>query len=237
MEKGTSAQDLAQKREQLTHVIDQRRALIDKIGTGDVQLGSSWENTLRVGRVREKVFDSVQRHEEQRRIITAQEELLRYQENLSLRREQLTEMRRLQQDGYLPDSVVDRYQQEYASLVMLPETSEPLRRGLDLQGEPHEQESSSATVPEYALPNGRVVVGRSAEILSALNETTAENPLSIDAVVQQIYPGVDKRVAVKRLKAQLTYARNLLDRQGETSLEIISEFSPDNGSVLYIKRG
>lgn len=110
-----------EQRDRLAHIASQREALVDVIGTGQVRIGSSWENTLKVGRVRARVNVSVTRlrreltHVNQDIIITEQTKY--HLGQLTLRQLQLAQMSAMVSERNLSEDILRQYQQEYTALA------------------------------------------------------------------------------------------------------------------------
>lgn len=127
---------LQEKRDRVYQISGQREALINRIGTGKVNALSSWENSLKVGRVRSKVKASVNRLRGE--LGQLDQELEDYGQardylgQISLRQIQLADMGKMVAEGNLPQDVLEVYKQRYQELFSLPERNPALQRGIEL---------------------------------------------------------------------------------------------------------
>ncbi len=127
--------DLQQRREHLSHILDQRKSLIDRIGTGSVKVGSSFENTLKVGETRRAVRESIARIgdkiEQINAGLTSHTLAESYLENLEKRRDQLAQISEMVSDGVIPADVLRKHQIEFEELIALPATDSALKKVID----------------------------------------------------------------------------------------------------------
>lgn len=128
-------QQIEQREDRVSQVLGEREALVDRIGTGVVKVGSSWENTLKVGRVRSKVRGSVNRLRGELgqldQELNTYGQAREYLSQLSTRQTQLGEMSEMVAEGNLPQDVLQTYQQHYEELASLPERNPALQRGIE----------------------------------------------------------------------------------------------------------
>lgn len=259
MERVSPGQVLYQQRQCLSIFIEKRSALLERIGTGEVKVGSSWEATLKVGRTRRDVSMSVVKKQialqDVNNQIAGYERAQGYQDEIVLRQRQLGQMAELQAQGYLREEVLRDYQARYEDLVAEPETNFYLRRGLELLQQEHativstttpiqrdqqsdtERLDSSNEIPQFNLPNGKIVIGKTAEILQSLQMTAKDSMVKLDELAQRMYPGVERTVARKRVKAQVSYAKHVLSREGEHALDVIGVTGLTTADfAYYLKR-
>lgn len=239
--------ELEQQRDRLAHVVSQREALVDRIGTGQVKIGSSWENTLRIGHVRAKVKASVARlggeltQIDQEINITGQAR--DYLTQIEVRQKQLGEMSELVTEGNLPEEILKQYQQEYSTLVALPDTNPALKRAVERirEEEARRQRQAGPEQPitpptpveapppqpgaiepderrigsrRFQLPSGEVVGGKVGELLSLLSGAAKENLITSDQIMEALWPEVDFKTGRGRLSFVIHKAREVLSGTG-----------------------
>lgn len=128
-------QQLEQRKAKLTNLINQRESLVTRIGSGKVKVGSSSENTIKVGKARKMVKDSLPRLRGSLQEVSQETSILdQAQEHLStiaLREKQLTIMREMLAEGNLSKEEIEVHQEEFEALRSLPEQNPALKRGLE----------------------------------------------------------------------------------------------------------
>jgi hypothetical protein len=144
-----SLSQLNAQRNRVSQIAQEREALIDRIGTGEIKVGSSWENTLRVGEVRGRVRSSAARLNEKltsiNTSISEYHNAQDYLKELQLRESQLSIMSEHVASGNLPEDILLAYQQEYTELLSRPESNIQLKNGLSkIQAENDSQKSKEA---------------------------------------------------------------------------------------------
>ena len=232
-------QQLEARKDRLSHIIGQRESLVDRIGTGDVRVGSSFEVTLKIGEVRSEVKKSITRLH--KRLDIANQELQGYEQaknylnELSLRQDQLAKMSELVAEGNLTEADLLLHQQQFEELVKLPETNPLLQRGIERIREEEEErkrkESEVTTKPvetveepkTYTLSSGEVVGGKTGELLYYVSQGSENNLIRTDQLVEKTYPGVEYGVAAKRVRALLGWGKN---RLRETREDLVSVSDP-----------
>lgn len=255
MEKVTRAQALYQQQQRLSTIIDQRSALIQKIGTGKVEVGSSWEATLRVGRVRRDVGFSIAKKQvvlqELSNQIGGYERAQGYQEEILLRQQQLGKIAELHAQGYLSKEILSQYQTEYEKLLAEPTTNVYLRRGLELL---HEETTSTVTPtendqatnseqgkeegkpPEFELPNGVVVTGKEAQVLILLDRATSDNVALRDELIGILMPNFLPEVARRKFSSHMGVIRKLIESSSGKSWQIIGKGLTADEFGYYIQK-
>lgn len=219
--------ELAQKQAHLSQLLNQREALVPKIGTGEVQLGSSWETTLKVGRVRRDVNKSVERLRGEHARVTGELEgygrARSYLSLVDLRGQQIAQMNEMAEEGVLPDDVVDKYRQEYQNLLSEQDTNNYLRRGIELVRQEESQVKPQEAQPEedFILPNGKSLFGKKADLMYILSYAEGR-AYNTDELAAMLYPGVDAKKAIGRLSVVLSELRSVLRGSG-LELETVSD--------------
>lgn len=120
---------IEKRRKHLSILISQRESLVGRIGTGAVKEGSSWDNTLKVGRVRRKVKASAERFNGELDSM-AQGFAKQYVDLRSLREKQLADMKTMVEEKNLSVESARHFEKEFEELNLLPEKNEFLKRGL-----------------------------------------------------------------------------------------------------------
>ncbi len=219
------------RKDRLTQILAERVSLIGRIGTGEVKVGSSWENTLKVGRVRSVVKASVNRKKEElnnlNQELDAYGQARGYLNELDLRQRQLAEMSEMVAQGNLSKDDLHIYQSEYEKLVSLPQKNPTLQSGIErLKAEEAKEKEGNVTLvtpgmskvgaekPEdtegFELPNGKAYKGKTAKLLSLLSHTSEDKLVTIDGLSEALYPGIVSKEAERKTSALLSRIRKLL---------------------------
>lgn len=231
MSEQSPRQRLEERSQHLSHVLSQRQVLLDRIGTGGVKLGSSWEATIKIGKVRRHVRASLSllqdALEEAQSELSAYSQADNFRNEVEKRRGQLAEIRALVEEGNLPSEMLSKYEAMYGQLLNQPATNEVLRRGLHYFEEQLPQISTAqkpATEQEIAfpLPNGETITGKAAEILRILSHRDGE-PISSSEIANALWPGEQDEVIRARLSTAISKIRKKLQ---PTDLELIMITSP-----------
>lgn len=133
MEQEKSLLELDEQRSRSSHIADQRMSLASRVGSGQITPQSSWENAIKVGRVRGKVAQSAEKHQEKVNAIDHQMQLRagEYQNLISLRETQLQQMQELVNRGLLDSEEIEPWEEEFTRLSTLPQNNPGLQRGLE----------------------------------------------------------------------------------------------------------
>jgi len=150
------------RRERLSHIIEQRESLIEKIGTGNVKAGVSGqeETTLRVGNLRRFI-----REENLPKLKARLEKLEQdaepiiyggareYIDLIGARCKQLSKMRKMFEDGYLREDEIRQHEDDFREFVKLPKRNSLLQKGIARIREDEARrntnvQSSATTFPE-----------------------------------------------------------------------------------------
>lgn len=226
---------IEQERDYLSQSIVKREAFIDCVGSGTVKIGSSFENTLKVGRIKGMAKASILRMQERRDDLD--QEVIAYNQacdhlgEISLRQTQLSEINQMVTDGNLPLNIFQLHQQQLQELVSLSQTDPILIRGIkriQLEEEARKKEQSKPLEEveeseKYRLPNGQEVSGKIAQLLHLLDGTSFDNILSSDQITQTIWPDVDNKSARNRLGIVISKFRKFFPNNG---LDIVVEIDP-----------
>lgn len=244
-------QQLEERREKLSNIIGQRESLAGRIGTGTVQVRSSFEATVKVGRLRETVRECVVRLSGRLEKIDQELELhavdfaREHLEEVNLRRNQLAEISGLVLDGYLTEDDLRYHHQQFEELVLLPQRSTLLQKGIDKikQREGAEKREGEGLIKEkikepfieilpdgkVRLPNGQEVGGKIAELLILLNDTSDDSQKDTGKLGKGLYPEDDDITATNNARSCIARTRKRLIGTGVELVSII----PDNISKVH----
>lgn len=157
-QKAQSLPDLEKKRDRLSKINGQRQSLYARIGkTGNTRFLESWENDLRLAKVKEIVLNSGERAKTQLQKTEAQLDILKQEESLKKAHQEallqkaqeylsdLAEKQSIfaemkQYEKYLPSGLTQKRAMQLAELENQPTTDEDLRYGLELLKIRHEEE-------------------------------------------------------------------------------------------------
>lgn len=221
-------QQIEQRRDRVSQVLGEREALVDRIGTGKVKIGSSWENTLKVGRVRSKVKASITRMTGQ--LGKLDEELNAYGQardylsQLPIRRTQLAEMSEMVAEGNLPKDALQAYQQQYEELASLSDRNPALQRGIERIRREEEGKRGSE---KFRLSTGEKLGGKIGELLTIVSQASLDSPITSDRIAGALWPGVDWRVSSKRLGYVMFNARR---KAAQAGLDIVGVHPEKRGT-------
>ncbi len=177
-------QNLENRRNSLTRIIDQRKSLIDRIGTGSVKVGSSFENTLKVGKVRKAVTSSIstltQRLNQVGTDIQNYQNALRYSEELELKKTQLDRIERMVAEGLLTKAETQPHQIEFQEFASLPQKDPGLRKALDRIA----QEKEAVKTPPATEPVRKIELTENSQQRIRLDKDTGI--LAVDGVSKKL---------------------------------------------------
>ena len=188
---------LQSRKEKLPKVLDQRRELYTTVGTGDVKIEPEKISTaVRVGRIREKVSQSVTRLEETARRVDLQIEALDYlQFNRSY-----DEARRLHNEQHLSDEemvpFVSQKEQYEQRLEKEPDLREEINKILHEQEFDHDKDEVATF---FVMPDGSKLFGIRAHILTLLDKATVDEPVTTLDIGKQVYAGQGHKDSKLRL--------------------------------------
>lgn len=227
---------LHRESERLARIAQQRAVLLESIGTGNVQLGSSFEATLKIGHARRSVRASLERAEKKREelsqaIGTRADE---YIFQVNLQDTQLKQMDEMVASGDLPFEVVEKHRREFEELRSLPQHNDYLRRGIEMLRDEFAFKDWLKVHENVTIPNGKIVGGRKADLLNVLSQTSTTTHIDADDLAHRLFPDKNEAIAVRRLSVLLSDARKELAGSG-WSIENIAGVRGEKGKY-YLKR-
>jgi hypothetical protein len=243
-EKIIPIEQIEKERDHLSRCLIQRESFVKDIGTGEVKVGSSFESTLRVGRVKGLVRTSMNRIQGEldnlNQELDAYSQARSYLGQISLRQAQLSQIGQMVDEGNLTPDIYELHKAQLEELTASSQTNPILIRGLKrIQLEEEAKNEVSPVVPpthetseplkeseeseKYRLPNGQKVGGKIAQLLYLLEKASSDNPLTSDQITQAIWPDVDDKSAKNRLNVSVSRLRA---NSEDTGLDIIIILDP-----------
>lgn len=127
---------LKREQESLPALIAQRKVTLDRIGTGDIKLGSSMESTLKVGKVRKVVRKSIDRLEAKQENLATQikgyEEAKDYLSQLPQKKALLDQLEEMAAEDDVLKEAYAQHKTEFDEFSSLPDRNPALKQGLEM---------------------------------------------------------------------------------------------------------
>lgn len=248
--------DILNKRsERLSKIIEERQELLGEIGTGSIALGSSFDNTIRIGRVRKRVASSVDRFSNEFLAVRSELQERRKTEaknflaELKLSEAKLDQIRELAREGYVEKEYLEFHEEEFKELKKRPQREPWLMDAIRKLAEKKKEKTESkektmiSQPPKtetrsgrfgprpklFDLKNGEKVAGKAGLLLKIVQEHSVGEILTFEEAVVAIY-GRDNEKSRGNLHALIGYVRRVTK---DEDFEVIVE--PGQGIVFKKK--
>lgn len=208
-----STDQLIQQRDKTLQMIEKRQYHIGLIGQCKIKDGSSFENSLELGRRRDYAKNLLEQDQQKlndtNQELSAYNQAKQYLEEIRLRQTQLDEMSQMVAQGNIFPQIFEKHQNEFQELTLLPETDPVLARGI---ARIRIEEERKKQTQESTPTSDKKLSGKSAQLLSLLEENP-DDLVTSDQLTQCLWPGIDNNTARKRLSVLVsTTKRKLLDK-------------------------
>lgn len=224
-----------QRLERISLIQNERRALVGRIGYGEIKVGTDLDTTLRVGEIRKKVTESVGSME--RTVLVVREKLgllakaEGYLQEIEKGKNGLAKISELHASGFINRNEIEVAQRRFDELNNKRNSSPAFSLAVSAMEKYLAPETKGVSTPEVAKTNNVVkdiagkqvfkfddgfeTLGRTGKLFSLLATASADNPILKSDLVKAIYSDVsDPTNANSRVDSLLYTARKIARRHG-----------------------
>lgn len=246
IEREQRLQELEKRNERFSHILEQRRDVYSRVGTGDVQWGESVETDIRAAQTKYKLAGSIARYQEgiseienEIEALTPKDEELiaaarSYQGEVETATNNIEKLRELR--AHLPEGLFEKREEELHELIERPLNDPDLFLGLTLILQNEKEESENVPEAPFCLPDTEAIEleddeRKVAEVLLKIYKDYGEGLLAErDRSVSPkdlVVMAMGQRVTPKRAKGILTpIISNLREKFVEKNWEIVNVGRP-----------
>jgi len=213
---------LIQQRDKTLETIEKRQYHIGLIGQCKIKEGSSFENTLEIGRRRADAKGRLEQDQSNldgiNQELTAYNQAKQYLEEISLKQTQLDEMSQMVAQGNLFPQTLEKHQKEYQEFALLSETDPFLIKGI---ARIRQEEERKEKPPESKPTEDYKLTGKSAQLIERLKESSPNNLISSSQLTEEIWPGILNNKARDSLCVLVSLTNKKLQKIGSDSRIVV----------------